>query len=154
MRRKVLARSVRSVVEQLEGRMLLSATFSANAGTGAISGTVYNDVNGNGVQDVGEPAIAGGTVTLNDVDSYANGNTNTVGAPCRPDANGAFSFTALATGQYFVVLTPVAGFKQDNPQSFTVSIAPNVTANVLIGETSNVLDGGSGTASITGTLFQ
>jgi protocatechuate 3,4-dioxygenase beta subunit len=150
MRRKVLAQSVRSVVENLEARVLMSSTLAANAGTAAVSGTLYNDVNGNGVQDVGEPVIPGATVMLTEAGvTYAPGTEPTV----QTDANGLFSFTTLAAGQYNVTVVPELGFKQDNPQAFNVSLADNLTATIFIGETANVPAGGTGTCTLTGTLF-
>jgi hypothetical protein len=150
MRRKVLARCVRSVVESLEGRTLLSSTLAANAGTATISGVVYNDANGNGVQDAGEPAVAGLAVSLSQVGvTYAPGTVPTV----LTDGNGAFSFTTLAAGQYDVAIVPDTGFVQDAPGVFSVSVAANISDSVAIGETTNALAGGSGVAKLTGTVF-
>src|SRR5262249_12780762 len=50
---------------------------------------VWNDVNGNGVQDAAEPGLAGVTVTL----SGADGAGYTVSATTTTDATGAYHFT-------------------------------------------------------------
>lgn len=71
-------------------------------GTGSIGDFVWNDYNGNGIQDTGEPGIAGVTVTL----TYANGGTTTTTTA----ANGAYSFTNLAPGTYSVSFTTPTGF--------------------------------------------
>ncbi|MEE9493641.1 MAG: SdrD B-like domain-containing protein, partial [Gammaproteobacteria bacterium] len=58
----------------------------ANAGT--VNGIVYNDLNGNGSQDSGEPGIAGVTVTITDSGSGIQTLTT--------DSNGAYSTTVPA----------------------------------------------------------
>jgi gliding motility-associated-like protein/uncharacterized repeat protein (TIGR01451 family) len=55
---------------------------------GTIEGHVYNDLNGNGVQDAGEPDLAGVDVVITD----ANGNTQTV----TTDANGDYTAQVIA----------------------------------------------------------
>ncbi|MBK6935630.1 MAG: carboxypeptidase regulatory-like domain-containing protein [Chitinophagaceae bacterium] len=71
-------------------------------GTGIIGDFVWNDLNGNGIQDSGEPGIGGATVTL----TYPGGATVTT----TTDANGAYSFANLAPGTYSVSFTTPAGF--------------------------------------------
>jgi len=56
---------------------------------GSISGTVWLDVNSNGVRDAGEPPIAGQVL-------YFEG-TNTI---ARTDATGHYEFDGLAAGSY------------------------------------------------------
>lgn len=65
---------------------------------GIIGDTVFLDSNANGVQDSGEPGIAGVTVTLS---GAASGTAVT-------DANGKYLFTGLAAGSYSVDV-PAAG---------------------------------------------
>ncbi len=62
--------------------------------TGSIGDTVFEDTNGNGVQDADEPGISGVTVTLTDAD----GNTMTV----TTDENGNYLFDDLPAGDYTV----------------------------------------------------
>jgi SdrD B-like domain len=71
-------------------------------GTGSIGDFVWNDYNGNGLQDAGEPGIANATVTL----TYPNGvtlNTTT-------NINGGYLFGNLAPGTYSVAFTTPSGF--------------------------------------------
>lgn len=68
--------------------------------TGEIGDFVWHDVNGNGVQEPGEPGIAGVTVTLG---GAASATTTT-------DANGAYRFGGLAAGSYTVTVAAPAGF--------------------------------------------
>ncbi len=65
---------------------------------GSIGDFVWNDLNNNGLQDAGEPGIAGVTVTL-----YA-ANGTTVIATTTTDALGNYQFANLTAGDY------VAGF--------------------------------------------
>ncbi|PQJ20981.1 hypothetical protein BST94_04815 [Nonlabens xylanidelens] len=57
---------------------------------GTIEGLVYDDVNGNGTQDAGEPGLSGVDVLITDED----GNAQTV----TTDANGAYTATVVAAG--------------------------------------------------------
>ena len=81
-------------------------------GTGSIGDLVFNDANGNGIQDVGETGISGATVTL----TYPNGATLTT----TTNASGIYSFANLAPGTYSVAFTTPAGF---------TATTPNVGAN-------------------------
>lgn len=80
--------------EQLESRLLLSAS---------IEGTVWNDINGNGAQDVGESGLINWTVTL---DSGQSTNT---------DNNGNYQFADLNSGVYTVSPDMPTGWLQTSP---------------------------------------
>ena len=65
---------------------------------------VWEDYNNNGIQDAGEPGIAGVTVTL----TLPGGGTKVT----TTDANGAYSFCDLPKGDYCVSFaTPSGGYK-------------------------------------------
>src|SRR5262249_26034395 len=70
-------------------------------GTGKIGDFVWDDTNNNGVQDAGEPGIAGVTVTLT-----GPGGTRTT----TTDANGKYLFTDLTAGAYTVTVPTPAGY--------------------------------------------
>ncbi|MCA0374366.1 MAG: carboxypeptidase regulatory-like domain-containing protein [Gemmatimonadetes bacterium] len=72
---------------------------------GSIGDRVWNDVNGNGVQDSGEPGFSGWTVTLTNLATNAT-STRTTGS------NGIYSFTGLAAGNYRVCVTMQNGYAQ------------------------------------------
>jgi serine-aspartate repeat-containing protein C/D/E len=86
--------------------------------TGTISGTKFNDLNGNSVRDPGEPGLAGVTINL----------ANCPTSPCIPPpaapasiatavtgADGSFTFSNVAFGSYFVSETVPAGFVRTFP---------------------------------------
>lgn len=82
--------------------------------TGCIGNFVWNDLNGNGRQDAGEPGIAGVTVTLLDVNGDVVDTTVT-------DANGFYLFEDLTLGEYSVEVTTPAGFDATTANAAGVS---------------------------------
>ena len=86
----------------------LEQNFGYAPSNGEITGTVFNDLNGNGTQDSGEPGIAGVTVTVTDT---LTNNSLTM----TTSSTGTFDFTNLIAGNYNVVVTtgtgtPLEGF--------------------------------------------
>jgi hypothetical protein len=110
----------RLAVEALEDRRVPAAS---------ISGHVYLDATGNGLQP-GEAAQRGVTVRLF-VDSNHNGvldsRDHQVGSR-ETHADGAFSFTGLAANQYFVREAVPSGYVRTGPTTpgyFSVNLATN-----------------------------
>ncbi|RXK62480.1 hypothetical protein ESA94_05620 [Lacibacter luteus] len=110
-------------------------------GTGSIGDFVWNDLNGDGIQNAGEPGLSAVTVTL----TYPGGATATT----TTDANGAYQFTNLAPGTYSVSFTTPSGYiaapanqgaddaKDSDPVSGTV-------AGIVLtaGQTNTTIDAG------------
>ncbi|MCA0454207.1 MAG: carboxypeptidase regulatory-like domain-containing protein [Chloroflexi bacterium] len=74
---------------------------------------VWNDVNGNGVQDGGETGVQNVTVTLYDGTGAQVDNPNTPAADTyvvQTDVNGAYLFNNLIPGDYYVVFTLPSGY--------------------------------------------
>ena len=73
-----------------------------------ITGVVWSDLNGDGVKAAqGEPGIAGRTVYL---DLNRSGTFDSGDATSTTDANGAYRFDNLLSGNYWVgQVTPPAG---------------------------------------------
>jgi uncharacterized repeat protein (TIGR01451 family) len=72
---------------------------------------VWSDTNGNGQQDLGEPGLAGVTVSLTDGlgNPVVDFDGNPVG-PTTTDGAGAYAFTNLEPGDYIVVFGTVTGY--------------------------------------------
>ena len=69
--------------------------FAGLVPSGQIGDTVFNDLNNNGVQDAGEPGIAGVDITLGTAVSTTTTTT---------DANGNYLFTGLGATTYQVIM--------------------------------------------------
>ena len=83
-------------------------------------GTVYEDTNGNGVKDTGEPGIPNVTVTLSGV-SVVGGTITPKTATT--DASGNYSFTGLTPGTYMLVETQPAGYSDGKDKNGTPAAA-------------------------------
>lgn len=85
--------------------------------TGSIGDYVWNDQNGNGIQDASEPAIAGVTVTLKNAGGVVLATTVT-------DANGIYHFNNLCAATYIVEVSGPSGYT-----ATTVNASGSTTAN-------------------------
>jgi hypothetical protein len=94
----------RSLPILLAASMALIAAACTPAASGAVLGDhVWQDANGNGLQDPGEPGAAGVTVSLYGEDAALVASTST-------DELGAYEFAGLASGRYFLTFVAL----QDN----------------------------------------
>ncbi len=82
------------------GQVRVDVDFGYVDIVGSIGDTVWRDDNGNGVQESGEPGLAGVTLTLSNNDGSL-GSTVT-------DANGLYTFDDLLAGQYTVAVDPAS----------------------------------------------
>jgi uncharacterized surface anchored protein len=73
-------------------------------GQSKVGNFVWNDANANGIQDAGETGLAGAKVTLH------TSTGATVGNQITTDATGAYQFTGFVAGDYYVQITPPAGY--------------------------------------------
>jgi fimbrial isopeptide formation D2 family protein/uncharacterized repeat protein (TIGR01451 family) len=71
--------------------------------TASLGDTVWEDMNGDGIQDPGELGIDGVTVNLFDSDENLVATTVTAGG-------GIYDFSDLTPGNYYVTVTPLAGY--------------------------------------------
>jgi hypothetical protein len=92
---------------------------------GTVSGVVFNDVDGNGVQDGGEGGIGGVTVRLYQGTSFSLTTTT--------DSSGVYSFTGVVSGTYTVASSRPAGFVNTTPEARTVVVSPNGSATANFG---------------------
>ena len=120
---------------------------------GEISGLKFNDLNGNGTKDTGEPGLAGWTIVLDSDSNPSNGNLGTVqtanGTTDDLDGNGVidpvgfyyFSVTpdaikaTTANDPYYVYEVNQAGWTQTTttPGSILITAADPTETNVNFG---------------------
>jgi hypothetical protein len=99
----------------------LSARQPALAQSGAITGIVFADGNGNGVYDPGEQGVGNVGITFSGVGDPVSGATN---------ADGSYFFTANL-GTWTVTISPPAGFEVVNGASQSVNVAAAEQSLVL-----------------------
>ena len=118
-----------------------SATVNAGLYAPAtVTGTVFTDANGDGIQQAGDTGLAGQTVTL----LAADGSTI---ATATTAANGSYSFTGVTPGNDSVSVTPAKGDVFSTPGSGTQSVT------LASGSTATVNAGEYAPATLTGTVF-
>src|SRR5207249_2276320 len=122
----------------------------------SISGQAFNDTNGNGSKDLGEPGLSGWTIFL---DNNNNGTLD-VGEPSTlTDVNGNYGFFNLGPGTYRVREVAPAGWVRTtlNPPDITASSGSSVGGvnfgNFLAISISGVNFGNFQQISISGQAF-
>lgn len=124
----------------------------------SLGGFIWEDKNGNGIQEPGEPGIKSVQVLLYDAVSKAQLKTTLT------DQNGRYLFSKLKSGTYYVKVNPPANFKFTIPNVDTDlkdsdidnSNGLNTSANLILSISSlnPNLDGGLyQCASISGTVW-
>ena len=83
----------------------------ANTNNALISGTVFHDLNANGVQNTGEAGLPGWHVTLFE---EINGIWQSIGTTTLASSSGAYHFN-VAAGTYRVTTTPQSGLRPTLP---------------------------------------
>jgi peroxidase len=90
----------------------------------SVSGSLFNDGNGNGRRDFREGALRGWTVQLLDADGNVVGSTVT-------NDNGRYSFVGLELGTYTVNVVTPAGWRQTTRALRPASITRGMTVSGL-----------------------
>jgi protocatechuate 3,4-dioxygenase beta subunit len=122
--------------------------YSQTAGVGSVSGTVYNDINGDGSFNGGDQALSGWTVFL---DTNNNGIFDAGADPTAVSgSNGNYSFTNLSPGTYHVLVSTPDGWRQTQPFSGSYTIGLAAGQNTI---SENFGAQQQQTASISGTVF-
>jgi hypothetical protein len=131
------------VVPLAPGQSVTDALFGNQLATGTITGTKFEDVNGNGARDPGEGGLAGVTIRI----SGPLGSFSTT-----TDAEGSFSFTGLAAANYTISEVVPDGYRQTFPAppgTMTIALSPGQTATALFGNQAVA----AATGSISGLKF-
>lgn len=125
------------------GAVSCTNTVVVPNGTGGnLSGTVFDDINGNGVKDTGEPGIGGVRVYIDaDKDGVFDTNEKNVITP----SSGAYSFTGLAAGTYNI--------RQIDPANYTHTTSSPIVPLAANASSSNRNFGNFKNASIAGRVF-
>jgi SdrD B-like domain/PKD domain/Putative Ig domain len=127
-------KTITLTVTDKDGGVGTATTLETNDCSPATIGDfVWNDLNANGIQDSGEPGLAGITVSL------SNGATTTT------NASGAYSFTNVLPGTYTVSVATPAGFAPSPTGAGTPSTDSNgsgTSVTVLGGAIDNTVDFG------------
>jgi len=87
---------------------------------GSLAGTIYNDINGNGVID-GELGLINWTVELRDGSGSCSSSGNVI-ATTTTGAAGAYAFVNLNTGTYTVCLVVQPGWTQTTPNTEYIAL--------------------------------
>ncbi len=121
-------RAAAAIIERLELRLFLDAAgaargasvmleASADPSTAEIHGTVWNDLDADGVRDAGEPGLPNWTVSLDPGHGQCPSTVT--------DARGGYAFTGLAAGTYWV--TEV--MQSDWQRTYPTTVANDLIVN-------------------------
>jgi CSLREA domain-containing protein len=116
----------------------------------AITGTVFNDANGDGTQDNGEAGLAGVQVYLDlgNVGHFVTGDPTTM-----TSATGGYTLSGLAAGNDIVREVPPSGFVQTAPSGGLGRHVTVSTGQTLAGQNFGDKATAAPAAAITGTVF-
>jgi hypothetical protein len=130
-----------------------NVNFGNKALPGSIRGQKWNDLDGDGVRDEGEPGLAGWTIFI---DLNNNGELNINEQSTVTDENGNYEFTGLAPGQYQVTEIQQPGWQSVAPKTFRIQklidqlTVDHATITALVPNRYDFLEGESGDRIIDG----
>ncbi len=119
-----------------------------------VSGTKFNDLNGDGIREVGEPGLQGWNIQLYTSDGdalFEPGTDDIIVTTVATNANGVYIFSGLAAGDYITREVPQAGWTQTAPASPGVHFLNGISATNAT--TANRDFGNFQTNSIRGAKF-
>ncbi len=116
-------------VYQVAGETTYTLEMSAAPKGGEIRGSQWNDLNGNGVRDAGEPGLANWTIYL---DQNQNGVLDGGEVTTTTDGSGSYAFTNLAPGTYTVATVEELGWAQTAPNLPTSTYAVTLATGEVV----------------------
>lgn len=102
-----------------------TAEFGVTPNATSISGVVFDDLNGDGIQDVGEGPVVGWIVYL---DADNDGQLDPAEVSDTTDATGHYAFDQLSLGTHRVAIMRQVGHVITSPSSVLVSITSSTDA--------------------------
>ena len=114
--------------DEPETTEVLEEDSVADEASGAICVTLYDDLNGNGVLDVGEGMVASGAFALVDMETGEALDAYTTDAESEPHC-----FTSLVSGNYRVTAESPDGFTPTTRKDWDLTLAAGSTANLEFG---------------------
>ncbi len=111
------------------GNSRLSADFGYKP-AGVIGDFIWNDVNGDGIQDEGEPGLANVPVYLCTSSSPCTAASGDLVASTQTDFDGLYTFSNIPDGNYNISITPPAGY---NPTTGGQSVGATTTTLTMSG---------------------
>jgi protocatechuate 3,4-dioxygenase beta subunit len=123
--------------------------------TGSLAGTVYVDVNQNGVLDGGDTRLSGVQVTLTGTD--LNGNA-LASQTTTTDASGNYAFTGLVNGTYTITeaATPLYAEASNTPGTLGGSVSGDTISGISLAGNNDTGSGykfGEQTGGLAGTVY-
>ena len=132
-----------------DNNITVDAGLFQPASLAALGDFVWNDANANGIQDAGEPGIAGVTVHL------MNAAGTSVLATTTTDANGLYSFPNLVPGTYKVeFVKPIGDTFSPATQGTDTTIDSDADTITGITTTSYTLAAGDNNTTVDAGLYQ
>src|SRR6516164_5314489 len=104
----------RPISRRLELEALEERSLPTTSPFGVVTGTAFIDTNHNGVFNVGEPVLAGVSVTLSGTPSVS-GPTATLTATTKTNSRGVFTFNQVPPGTYKLDAGPTSIFLVGGP---------------------------------------
>ena len=103
-----------AVTVELKDADATGKDFGANHGSWSLSGTKFNDLNGNGLKDEDDPGLEGFTIQLSQGGSVVNATAT--------GSDGSYTFQNLASGSYTVSEVAQEGWLQTLPKEGTYAV--------------------------------
>lgn len=107
-----------------------NSDFSLDAGLiafGYIGDFVWEDLNCNGIADMGEPGIADVLITLSGTDIFGN----LVEMTTTTDAQGSYVFINVLAGSYTIAFTAPTGYESQLPTTYMVTVQNGQQINTI-----------------------